>query len=92
MCINNYQSIWKALNSMKQVPTLLIDGLTLTQSLPIIEYLEETRPEKKLLPQNPVKRQQVRAIAEIVNSGTQPIQVVIVIYLMWNKICRLLHN
>ena len=68
---------------MEQLPTLLIDGLTLTQSLPIIEYLDETRPEKNLLPKNAEKRQQARAIAEMVNSGTQPIQVVIVIYFMF---------
>jgi len=36
--------------------------------------LEETRPEKKLLPTDPVERAQARQIAEIVNSGIQPIQ------------------
>ena len=32
------------INSFGQVPTLLIDGLTFTQSVAILEYLEETRP------------------------------------------------
>jgi len=59
---------------MRQVPTLLIDGVTLTQSLPIIEYLDETRPQKRLLPQDPVRRAQARQIAEMVNSGIQPLQ------------------
>jgi maleylacetoacetate isomerase len=41
----------------------------------IIEYLDETRvQEPRLLPRDPVRRAQARAIAEIVNSGIQPYQ------------------
>ena len=47
-------------NPMKEVPTLLIDGLTLNQSGAIIHYLEETRPETPLLPPEPAKRALVR--------------------------------
>lgn len=65
---------YKSLNPMGQVPTLQIDGLTLTQSLPIIEYLDETRPENRLLPQEPADRVMVRRLAEIINSGIQPVQ------------------
>jgi len=65
---------YRELNPMRQVPTLVIDGVILAQSLPIIEYLEETRPDKKLLPQDPAKRAQARQIAEMINSGIQPIQ------------------
>lgn len=66
---------YKSVNPMEQVPTLVIDGSTLTQSLPIIEYLEETRPDKpKLLPSDAVARHQARAIAEMINSGIQPVQ------------------
>jgi len=65
---------YKALNPMAQVPTLKIDGHTFTQSLPIIEYLEETRPQKRLLPQEPADRCAVRRLAEIINSGIQPVQ------------------
>lgn len=65
---------YRELNPMAQVPSLVIGDVTLTQSLPIIEYLEETRPEKPLLPKDPILRAQARAIAEIVNSGIQPIQ------------------
>jgi maleylacetoacetate isomerase len=43
------------------VPTLLIDSLTLTQSVSILEYLDETRPARSLLPTQPAARQQVRA-------------------------------
>jgi maleylacetoacetate isomerase len=43
--------------------------------LAIIEYLDETRSqEPHLIPKDPIKRAQARAIAEIVNAGIQPYQ------------------
>ncbi|XP_010587074.1 maleylacetoacetate isomerase isoform X3 [Loxodonta africana] len=65
---------FQALNPMKQVPALKIDGLTISQSLAIIEYLEETRPTPRLLPQNPKQRATVRMISDLVASGIQPLQ------------------
>lgn len=65
---------YKDVNPMCQVPTLHIDGQQLTQSLPIIEYLDETRQGHKLLPTDPVKRFQARRLAEMINSGIQPVQ------------------
>lgn len=66
---------YKSVNPMEQVPTLIIDGVSLTQSLPILEYLEETRPDiYPLLPGDPKDRVRVRQIAEIINSGIQPVQ------------------
>lgn len=63
------------LNPSHKVPTLLIDGLTLNQSLAIIEYLEETRPEPvALLPAAPAARAQTRAIALMIAADIQPIQ------------------
>ena len=53
-----------ALNPQGLVPALeLDDGSVLTQSLAIIEYLDETHPEPPLLPADPVARACVRAIA-----------------------------
>jgi maleylacetoacetate isomerase len=46
----------------------------LVESLPIIEYLEETSPANPFLPKDPRDRAHVRALAEIVNAGIQPIQ------------------
>ncbi|XP_064514920.1 maleylacetoacetate isomerase isoform X2 [Pseudopipra pipra] len=69
-----FSAEFKALNPMKQVPTLKIDGITLSQSLAIIHYLEETRPNPRLLPQDPKKRAQVRMIADHIASGIQPLQ------------------
>ncbi|XP_077995663.1 maleylacetoacetate isomerase-like isoform X2 [Glandiceps talaboti] len=61
-------------NPMQQVPTLDIDGHKLTQSLAILEYLEETRPDPPLLPKDPAERAVTRQISETIASGIQPIQ------------------
>ncbi|XP_005623761.1 maleylacetoacetate isomerase isoform X1 [Canis lupus familiaris] len=65
---------FQALNPMKQVPVLKIDGITIGQSLAIIEYLEETRPTPRLLPQDPKKRAYVHMISNLIVSGIQPLQ------------------
>ncbi|XP_039194755.1 maleylacetoacetate isomerase-like isoform X2 [Crotalus tigris] len=49
-------SDFQAVNPMQQVPAIKIDGIILSQSLAIIEYLEDTRPLPRLLPQDPKKR------------------------------------
>jgi maleylacetoacetate isomerase len=56
-----------------QVPTLEIDGHRLVQSVAIIEYLDETRPDPPLLPREPHARATARAIVEVVNAGIQPL-------------------
>ncbi len=63
------------LNVLKQVPTLeLDDGRLLTESVAIIEWLEETHPEPPLLPREPWLRAHVRELVQIINAGTQPLQ------------------
>jgi maleylpyruvate isomerase len=54
---------FKALNPEGLIPVLIDDGHALTQSLAIIEYLEETHPQPPLLPRDPLDRAYVRAIA-----------------------------
>jgi maleylpyruvate isomerase len=70
-----YQDEYRALNPMEQVPTLTLDdGRMVTQSLAIIEYLDETVPSPALLPRDPYLRARTRQLAEVVNSGIQPLQ------------------
>ncbi|WP_049733189.1 maleylacetoacetate isomerase [Rhizobium ecuadorense] len=61
------------LNPQGLVPTLVIDGKALTQSLAIIEYLAELRPEGGLLPGDSAGRQHVRALAYAVAMDIHPI-------------------
>lgn len=66
---------YAALNPQMLVPTLVLDsGDVLTQSLAIIEYLEETHPEPPLLPRDAVERARVRALALISAADIHPIQ------------------
>jgi maleylpyruvate isomerase len=52
-----------ALNPQKLIPVLMERGHVLSQSLAIIEFLEETYPQPPLLPHDPFDRAYVRAIA-----------------------------
>uniref|UniRef100_A0A671U9Y0 Maleylacetoacetate isomerase n=1 Tax=Sparus aurata TaxID=8175 RepID=A0A671U9Y0_SPAAU len=65
---------YKTLNPMQQVPAVEIDGITLSQSLAVIQYINETRPGPRLLPADPKKRAQVRMISDLIASGIQPLQ------------------
>ncbi|MEO8082084.1 MAG: maleylacetoacetate isomerase [Caldimonas sp.] len=61
------QVAFRAVAQTELVPALVIgegaDALTLTQSLAIIEYLDETHPEPRLLPSDPVGRARVRSLS-----------------------------
>lgn len=65
---------YKQLNPMGQVPALVVNDRTLTQSLSIMEYLEEAYPQKPLLPKDLLLRAKVREVCEIIGSGIQPLQ------------------
>jgi maleylpyruvate isomerase len=66
---------YRAVNPMEQVPTLVLDdGRQLSQSLAILEYLDETIPEPPLLPADPYLKARARQLAEVVNAGIQPLQ------------------
>lgn len=51
------------LGPAQRVPALLADGQRLTQSLAILEYLDEVHPEPPLLPATPLGRAQARSLA-----------------------------
>lgn len=61
-----------AVNPQGLVPALQIDGRVLTQSLAILEYLEDTRPEPALLPTDPAARAHVRALALAIACDIHP--------------------
>jgi maleylpyruvate isomerase len=64
-----------AINPQGLVPTLQDDrGVILTQSLAIIEWLDETHPEPPLLPTDPLRRAKVRDFAMVLACDTHPVQ------------------
>jgi maleylpyruvate isomerase len=64
-----------AINPQGLVPTLEADtGSILTQSLAIIEWLDETHPTPPLLPNDPLRRARVRAFAMAIACDTHPVQ------------------
>ena len=73
-----HQTAFGAVNPQRQVPVLEFeDGaqtVRLVQSMAIIEYLDECFPEPPFLPSSALDRAHVRALAELVNSGIQPLQ------------------
>uniref|UniRef100_B0T240 Maleylacetoacetate isomerase n=1 Tax=Caulobacter sp. (strain K31) TaxID=366602 RepID=B0T240_CAUSK len=64
---------YAALNPQRLLPTLEVGGRTLTQSLAILEWLDETAPEPPLLPTDPFDRATVRAMAEIIACDIHPV-------------------
>jgi maleylacetoacetate isomerase len=66
-----------ALNPQAVVPALVLDdgGPPLFQSLAIIEYLEETKPQPPLLPRDPRGRARVRGLALIAAADSHPLVV-----------------
>ena len=65
---------YKALNPQALVPTLEDNGRILTQSLAIIEYLEEIHPNPPLLPKDPADKALVRSMALVIACEVHPIQ------------------
>lgn len=65
---------YKAINPQALVPALEDRGRIFTQSLAIIEYLEERFPEPALLPADPADRALVRSMALLIACEIHPIQ------------------
>jgi len=82
-----------ARNPTGQVPVLEVEGrggardpLRLVQSMAILEWLDESFPDPPLLPPDLDGRARVRALAEHVNSGIQPMQNAIVLRTLKEKL------
>lgn len=65
---------YKALNPQGLVPALEVDGAILTQSLAILEWLDENYPEPALLPADSVQRAKARAFALAIACDIHPLQ------------------
>jgi maleylacetoacetate isomerase len=64
---------YRAVNPQGLIPALAHDGHLITQSLAIIEYLDEIVPEPPLLPKTPYERARVRALAYAVACDIHPV-------------------
>lgn len=65
--------VYRGVNRQGLVPALDVGERVLTQSLAILEWLEETHPEPPLLPKDPFDRATVRAMAEIIACDIHPL-------------------
>ena len=62
-----------ALNPQGMVPALEVDGIVLTQSPAILEWLEDAHPAPALLPNDPIDRARVRAMAALIGCDIHPL-------------------
>jgi maleylpyruvate isomerase len=80
----------RARSPAAQVPVLEVEEggrtLRLVQSMAILEWLDERHPAPPLLPPDPEGRARVRALAEHVNSGIQPLQNAVVLRTIREKL------
>lgn len=68
-----HQQAYRALNPQELVPCLVDGAQVLTQSMAIIEYLDETHPSLALLPPDPAGRARVRALAQLLACDVHPL-------------------
>lgn len=64
---------FKRINPMGQVPTLVVGDQYFTQSLPVVEYIDEKFPGLNLFPTDLNLKTKTRSICEAINSGIQPL-------------------
>jgi maleylacetoacetate isomerase len=64
---------YSALNPQNALPLLEHDGLRLTQSLAIMEYIEETWPGARLLPPDAAGKARVRSLAQVTIADVHPL-------------------
>lgn len=68
-----HSDLYKSVNPQELVPALETEAGVLAQSLAIIEYLDETHVEPRLLPTHPVERARVRQFAYVIACDIHPI-------------------
>ncbi len=66
---------FRSVNPQGLLPALALDdGTVLTQSMAILEYLDDVYPDPPLLPSDPLAKAQVRALAQVIACDTHPVQ------------------
>lgn len=82
------QANYAAINPQMLIPALVTEqGITLTQSLAILEYLEETHPNPPLLPASPEDRARVRALAQAIACDIAPLNNLRVLKYLKHDLC-----
>lgn len=71
--LEHQSAAYRSVNPQALVPALEMDGLVLTQSLAIMEYLDERFPDPPLLPRDAAGRARVRAIAAMIGCDIHPL-------------------
>jgi maleylpyruvate isomerase len=70
----NRKPEFRAINPHMRLPALRLDsGDMLIQSLAIIDYLDDIHPQPPLLPQDPIAKAKVRAIAQVIACDIHPL-------------------
>ena len=69
---HQFRPDYRALNPQARVPSLDVGGTILTQSLAIIEYLDETHPQPAFLPGDAIGRARARALAQLIACDIHP--------------------
>jgi len=83
----NRKPEYRAINPLMRVPALTLDsGEVLTQSLAIIDYIDETHPQPPLLPQDAIKRAKVRAAAQLIACDIHPLNNLSALRYLKNKL------
>jgi maleylpyruvate isomerase len=75
------------INSQGFVPALTLDdGAVLTQSVAIVEYLDEVHPRPPLLPRSPLARARVRALSQAITCDVHPLNNLRVLQYLENEL------
>ncbi|GIL18085.1 MAG: maleylacetoacetate isomerase [Oligoflexia bacterium] len=69
-----HRAEYRQLNPIGGVPTLVHNGKPISQSMAILEYLEETFPQNRFFPKDIYTRAKVRQFCENINADIHPLQ------------------
>lgn len=64
---------YKAINPQQRVPTIVVDGEVYSQSMAILDWLDETYPDPAFLPADPLQRLRARAFADTIACDIHPL-------------------